>query len=63
MAGFLLCHDLEQDALATLVIKLCVEDLLPGAEVELPASDGDDDLAVPPSTSTPRVHDASLENR
>src|SRR5262245_56439415 len=41
-----LAEDLDQDSLRPAAVELAVEDLLPGAEVELAVGDGDDDLAA-----------------
>src|SRR5262245_12379812 len=44
--GFLFPDDLDQHPLGAAAVELAVEDLLPGAEVEPAAGDGDDDLAA-----------------
>src|SRR5438270_875479 len=44
-AGRLLADDLDQDPLGTSAVELAVEDLLPGAEVQLSLGDRDDDLS------------------
>jgi hypothetical protein len=41
-----LADDLDEDPLRPVAVELAVEDLLPGAEVELALGDGDDDLAA-----------------
>jgi hypothetical protein len=44
--SWLFSHHFNNDSLVALAVELGIEDLLPGAEVEFPAGDRDDDLVV-----------------